>query len=461
MQEKIKHLRSKLGNPEKIAIIGAERSGLAVAKIAKQLGIEVWVSDHAKKEKQEALKKKLDEYNISYELGEHSNRIFENTDLIVVSPGVPKNAPILQKALAKNLPIWSELEFAFRLWEGKLIAITGSVAKSTITTWIGEVMKQAKVPHIVAGNIGIPFSEFVLEESQEKWAVIEVSSFQLEWIETFLPTIAVVTNLIPNHLDRYENVNEYYLMKTGITKNQSSQDWLILNKDNQLIPKYFSQFNRNLFPYSAQHPLERGVWLGTDRIMLRDTELLPTKLTEFKQIQLIGRHNLSNACAVVAACYAAKIPFEAIHQGLIHFKGIPHRLQKIESADGRIWYNDSKATTPESAKVALTSFSTTVVWLAGGYNKGIDLAGLRKIAEKKVKCLIAFGDAAEKIELEYGDVVKVIRVGTLKQAVEKAFQITKKGDTILLSPMCASFDEFRDFEDRGEKFEAYIKEMQC
>ncbi|MCX7836270.1 MAG: UDP-N-acetylmuramoyl-L-alanine--D-glutamate ligase [bacterium] len=454
-------LRQRLQPISRISIIGAERSGLSVAKVAKALGMDVFVSDYSKQKEQSEIKTKLDHLNVAYELGMHSNRIYENTDLIVVSPGVPKSATVLQKAQSLNIPIWSEIEFAFRLWKGKIIAITGSVAKSTVTAWIGEVLRNADIPYVLGGNIGIPFSEFVLEDSQDKWAVVEISSFQLEWVHTFSPTVAVVTNLIPNHLDRYHSVHEYYSAKVQITQKQSEVNWLILNDDDQNVQKYFSKFLRRTFPYSSEHPLERGVWLGHDRIMLRDTEMLPTKLAKFSDIQLIGRHNLSNACAVVAALYAASVPIDKIDKGLISFKGLPHRLQKISTNDDRLWYNDSKATTPEAAKVALTAFPSTVVWLAGGYNKGIDLSGLKKVAQKKVKHLITFGSSAETIEKEYQDVVQVTRVTTLKNAVLKAHEISTKGDVILLSPMCASFDEFHDFEERGKQFETYVKGLQC
>lgn len=456
---KINEFRTRLNHPKRIAIIGAERSGMAAACVCKTLDIPCFVSDSGKEKSQ--IVNQLQNLNIDYEFNQHSEKIFQNTDLIIVSPGVPKTANVLKEATIKKIPVWSEIELAYRLWQGKLIGITGSVGKSSITTWIGSVLNEAAVPNVVCGNIGKPFSDFVIDETIGKWAILEVSSFQLEWIVNFAPDIAILTNLLPNHLDRYASVDEYYSTKLAITQNQKTNNYLITNYDDKLVEKYFKSYQRNRFQFSSMHPLEKGVWIGHDRIMIRDTEELPTKLTKLSDLQVIGRHNYTNACVVAAASYLAGVSFDQIRSGLTMFSGLPHRLQKIPTNDGKIWYNDSKATTTESAKVALLSFNKPVIWLAGGYNKGMDLSVLKKLAQKKVKQLITFGASADVIESSYSNDTITRKTSTLKQAVSLANQISTQGDVILLSPMCASFDEFRDFEERGEQFIKYVRELQC
>ena len=261
-------LLDAIDNPKRVAILGAVRSGLAAAKVLKQLGVKVFVSDKATGEKAKTIQAKLEEIGVEFELGNHSTKIYENIDLIVTSPGVDQRSKLFQDAKAKNIPVWSELELAWRLHPGKTVAVTGTNGKSTVTAWLGECFRQANIPHVVAGNIGTAFSESVLEMTESHWTILEVSSFQLDWIDKFAPDVAVILNLSPDHLDRYDSLSAYYKSKTAIVRNQSSRQKLVRNEDDETVRKYFSDVPGEIFGFSVNHPLERGVWLGLDRLFL-------------------------------------------------------------------------------------------------------------------------------------------------------------------------------------------------
>ncbi len=453
-------LLSRINSPQRVAVLGAVRSGLAATRLLRRLGVEVFVSDRATGKKAETIAASLDQIGVEYELGEHSNKIFDGTDLIISSPGIDQRSALFEMAKALSIPIWTELELAWRLHPGKTIAITGTNGKSTVTTWIGECFRCAKVPHVVAGNIGTAFSEYVLDLTEAHWAVLEVSSFQLAWIDRFAPEVAVILNLTPDHLDRYNSVEEYYQSKFAIVQNQQSHQALIRNEDDDLVREVFTKANSRIFGFSINHPLERGVWMGQDSIYHRDSEETATPVVNVNQIKLLGRHNLANACAVIAAAACAELPEDSIVEAITTFKGLEHRLQMIPSTDGLQWVNDSKATTPDSARVALLSFPNPVIWLAGGYDKGMDFSPLCKLASKRVKCVIAFGAAGEKVANTFADFAPVHRVGGMRDAMVLAKELATRGDAVLLSPMCASFDEFNDYEDRGRKFVAYVEELQ-
>ncbi|MDK9699395.1 MAG: UDP-N-acetylmuramoyl-L-alanine--D-glutamate ligase [bacterium] len=446
-----------INRPRKVAVIGGERSGIAAAKLLQSLGIPCFLSDIAQGEKAEILRQKLLALNIPFELGEHSDEIFRGTDLIVTSPGVDSRSKLFVRARDACIPVWSELEFAWRLNPGKTIAISGTNGKSTTTTWLGEIFRSAKIPHVVAGNIGVAFSDCVHELTPEHWAILEVSSFQLEWIEKFQPDVAVLLNLAPDHLYRYDSLQQYYLTKRAIALHQTSKQVFVGNANDVNVELISKGLKSSLFPFSGSHPLERGVWLGHDRIYLRDTEPVAMRLASFDNIHLFGRHNLVNAAAVVAAAYSAGIEPEAINAGLFSFKGLPHRLELVPTTDGFHWYNDSKATTPDSTRVALLSFPQPVIWLAGGYDKGIDFTPLKKLVKRRVTQLIAFGAARDKVKTTFSDIVPIVEAETLREAVELARKQAQPGVDILLSPMCASFDEFNDFEDRGTKYAEYVR----
>jgi UDP-N-acetylmuramoylalanine--D-glutamate ligase len=437
---------------KKIVVLGAARSGLAAAKLLQKKQANVFVSDSVAENQKKNEKQMLKDEKIDYEFGQHSNKVFD-ADMVVLSPGIPIQSKIVQELFTKDIPVYSELEIASWYCASPIIAITGSNGKTTTTTMVGEMLRKETPQSIVAGNIGNAFSDFVLESKESNWATVEVSSFQLETIDTFHPRVVIILNLAPNHLDWYENYEDYINAKLLILKNLQEDDYLIYNADDELLSekidncpakkRSFSLSDNNASIFKRQNKIiyEGEVLIGTD------------------QIRLNGNHNYQNAMAAILAVKIAGINNKNITQVLKDFKGVEHRIEYVSNIKGIVFINDSKATTVESLGVALTSFLTPIILIAGGKDKGSDYSKLNKLIAENVREVILIGSAKKKMSETWQDIVPVRLSETLTDAVETAYQLAGPGEYVLLSPACSSFDMFKDFEDRGRQFKEIVRKL--
>jgi len=439
---------------KKITVLGAARSGVAVARLLKHQGADVLVSDRAGETEKGDAVRALQQAGIEYEFGGHSSRAY-TADLLVLSPGIPVASDSVQKFAKLGVRIVSEIEAASWFNKSRLIAVTGSNGKTTTTTLIGLMLKRLYPDAIVAGNIGQPFSDLVLNSSPDSWAVVELSSFQLETIDTIKPDIAVVLNFAPNHLNRYDSYTAYQNAKWRITKNLSANDLLIYNADDPLLAERSNMLNSKKETFSVTNNaqdayfINGGLYLGVEKVL------------DVSEMILSGLHNYMDALAAALAAKHAGVALDDICSVLKTFSGVEHRLEMVAEIDNVRFVNDSKATTLESLYYALQSFDTPIVLIAGGQDKGSDFTRLRELICRNVRALVLIGSATEKMALEWADTVPIFKAGSLAEAVETASKKAQSGDVVLLSPACASFDMFSDYEDRGRQFKAIVNKMKA
>ncbi len=443
---------------KKVAIVGMARSGLALAKLLRSYGARIFVSE-VKAESQ--LSKEigiLEESGVVWECGGHTEKVVTDRDYIVVSPGVPDNIPILKKARSLNLPVFSEIEVASWMCQAKIVGISGSNGKTTTTTLVGEILKKAGLKAEVAGNVGTAFSSVADSLSEEGIAVLELSSFQLERISEFKPHIAAILNLSPDHLDRYPNFEAYISAKLRIFENQDHEDYAVLNADDTLTEKIRKNLSSKVMLFSTKKELEQGAYVKNGHLVVK-LDRKETEISPAAEIGIKGPHNLSNATCATLIAALLKVKPEVIAQTLREFKGVEHRLEEVATVRGVRFINDSKATNVDSVWYALQSVPAPIVLIAGGKDKGSSYRPLSALVKERVKMLILIGQAAGKIRAEIGSLTKTIDALTLEEAVELAFRNAQPGDTVLLSPACASFDMFENFEHRGRVFKQKILEL--
>ncbi len=436
---------------KRVVILGAGISGMGAALLAKKMDLDVFVSDNAKIDNKH--REILFNHKIEWEDNGHTLRKIINADEVIKSPGISDQIELIQKLKNNNIPIISEIEFAYRYTKSKIIAVTGSNGKSTTTLLIGHILKKAGLDVLIAGNIGISFSgELAIRDYD--YVVLETSSFQLDGINTFRPHIAILLNISPDHLDRYSNkMSEYINSKFRITENQSNTDFLIYNTDDLLLKNILT--NARMIPVSLNHFQEEGAFYK-DRIIIN---LNNTTMT-IQELSLQGKHNLFNSMAAAMAARVLEIKDSVISQAMTDFENLEHRLEYVLTVHGIDFINDSKATNINSCWYALESMNKDVVWIAGGVDKGNNYKLLENIVEEKVKAIICLGKNNEKIINTFrGKVETIVQATDMNDAVEQSYTIAKKGDVVLLSPACASFDMFSNFEDRGVQFKNEVRSL--
>lgn len=438
-----------------ITVIGALRSGIAAAKLIRKLGGNPFVSDVLENKKTKESAKILSEEKIDFEIGSHSDKAFD-CDLMVVSPGVPSDAPVIKIAEEKNIKIISEIELASSVCKGKIVAITGTNGKTTTTSLCGHLFNECGFKTYTAGNIGIAFSEIALDVKEDEFVALEVSSFQLDLIDSFKPFIAMMLNITPDHLNRYENKFENYIAsKMRVYKNQSGSDYLILNKDDEVITNNVSQFKSNLYRFSLKETQLNGAYYFENQIIFnKDGEL--EFAFDVNEIQIKGEHNIANAMAVVCAAKILKFDNEKIKNALSTFKGVEHRLELVREIDGVKFINDSKATNVDSVWYALRSFEAPIFLILGGQDKGNDYNQIKDLVNEKVQKIYAIGSSADKVFNFFHKIVKVEVKGTLEECVIAANNEARENEIVLLSPACASFDMFDNYEQRGKVFKEAV-----
>lgn len=440
---------------EKIVILGAGESGTGAALLAKAKGYDVFVSDSGVVK--EKYKQELTSGAILFEEGGHSDERILDAKIIVKSPGIPDKAPIMQKAAKLNISVIDEIEFAFRHTDAKIIAITGTNGKTTTTLLTYHLMKEAGLNVGLAGNVGFSMARQVAQK-QFDWYVLEISSFQLDGTETFKPEIGILLNITPDHMDRYDYTMQNYVnSKFQLIENMTRQEHFIYYADDVVIQKEMK--TRSVVPHQLPVSLK-----GTDAPVHFDGTAMTFNLKEKFNIRqsdttLKGPHNLINTMAAVTAVYMAGVSTEAIRSGLKTFVNAPHRLESVGNINGVEFVNDSKATNVDSVVYALGSFDGPLIWVAGGIDKGNDYDLIKEEVRKKVRALICLGKDNDKLKKAFGDVVPVIReTQSVKELVNIAMELANEGDIVLLSPACASFDLFKNYEDRGDQFRKAVKE---
>ncbi len=434
------------------------RSGLACAKLLKILGAEVFVTDAKSSNLLTSEVAQLADLNIDFETGGHTSNAITNKDYLVISPGVPLDIPMLKEAQNRGIPIFSEIEVAFWLTDAKIVGITGSNGKTTTTTLVGEILKEDKKESQIGGNIGIPFSTVVEKVSKEGIIVLELSSFQLERIEEFKPYVSAVLNITADHLDRYPDLKSYIDAKLRIFENQTDSDFTVLNADDRNSIELASYLTSKKIFFSTQKELELGAFIK-EGMLLYKTNGKEENVIEAKDIGIKGPHNLSNAAAACAICAILEVNPLSIRETLKRFKGVEHRLEEVTTLSGVKFVNDSKATNVDSVWYALQSVEKPIILIAGGKDKGGDFTKLRELVKERVKTLILIGEAKEKIGDALSDLVSTLHSDSLEEAVELSFKEAEAGDTVLLSPACASFDMFKDYQHRGEVFKSSVEHL--
>ncbi|MBI2646046.1 MAG: UDP-N-acetylmuramoyl-L-alanine--D-glutamate ligase [Deltaproteobacteria bacterium] len=446
---------------KKVVIIGLARSGVAVAQFATQRGAKVTVTDLKTKAELQSYLKLLAPYKkIKYELGRHPLKTLLAADLFVVSPGVPLTNPLIEQAVKKNKKIMSEIEFAFQFITVPIIAVTGTNGKTTTTMMIGEMLKNAKKKVFVGGNIGNALTNMLLSKEKYQVAVAEVSSFQLEHVSSFQPKVALILNVTPDHLDRHGSMENYRKVKGRIFQNQRATDALILNADDELVKTYAleSKSHAYFFGKGGLSEGQEGVYYKEGRFYLKTKELGREQYVT-DQVKVKGDHNKENFMASLLAAKILKCSPEAIQTTLNNFQGVAHRLEYVKTRGYVEFYNDSKATNPYSVMRSLESFTKPLILIMGGRDKGCEFEILRPLIQQKVKNLILLGEAKEKINRAIGDYTETFLVGTLEEALFMAYQKSRAGDVILFSPGCSSFDMFKNYEDRGDRFKELLRDL--
>ncbi len=439
----------------RVSVLGAGRSGKEVAQLLHLAGAQVLLSDLRSTEELAASLRDLPD-PIAIETGGHSERVLE-ADLIVTSPGVSLDIPILRQAQQKQIPIAGELEVASWFTTAPIIAITGSNGKTTTTALTGEIFRYQYADVIVGGNIGQPFSGELLKMPRPVFNILEVSSFQLETILTFHPRAAVVTNLSANHLDRYPNFEAYVRAKLNILKNMTADDLLLYNADDAVLYRYLMDIRPARFPFSLEQELEQGAFWQGQTIRIRWQELDERIPIDFMRLR--GPHNRYNLLVAAALGILFGVETRWVQQVAETFQGLPHRLEPVGEVNGVRFINDSKATTVQSLTFALQSFEEPIVLIAGGKDKGGDFHAVVPLLRERVRAAILFGQAAPRIQEAWQGQVPLERTTSLEAAVQWAFQRAQPGDVVLLAPACSSFDMFRDYEERGERFRQLVQNL--
>lgn len=444
---------------KRVTVVGLARSGVAACKVLAERGAKVLATDQNPAEKLRVDLAELSRQGVRLETGGHTAESFLEADLIVISPGVDIRFPLLARAIALGIPVWSEVELAYRLTTARFIGITGTKGKGTTATLTGDILRRAGKDAVVAGNIGRPLCDVVPTLSHDAWVVAELSSFQLETIISFRPQVAVLLNLAPDHLDRYASLVDYYAAKVRIFAYQTPDDVAVLNADDPLVLEYAQGIRSRVHLFSRTRTVGDGAFLRGDRLMVRRggrTE----PICGMSAIRIQGVHNLEDALAACAAASAVGATPEPMAETLRAFGGRPHCMEIVAQIDGVRYVNDSKATNVFAVRRALEASDDPVILIIGGRDKREDFRPLAPLLERRAKAVIAIGEARVKILEQIGGCCPAEKVEGMADAVARAARLAAPGDMVLLSPGCTSFDMFRDAEDRGEIFRRAVRTLQ-
>lgn len=442
---------------KRLVVLGAGESGVGTAILGKRKGYEVFVSDFGKIK--ENYKQVLIHHEIEWEEEVHSEEKILNADIVMKSPGIPDRAPMVRQLNSAGVKVISEIEFAAEFTNATLIGITGTNGKTTTATMTYELLKAGEISVGLGGNIGKSFAGMVADASFENY-VLELSSFQLDGIENYRNHIAVMTNIVPDHLDRYAGFKDYIEAKFRIVMNQNEDDYFIYDADDKVINEWLSKnkIRSQKIPFSVHKKLDKGAYIENEHltITIKNTE----KIMPIATLGLEGQHNIKNAMAASTVATLLKIRKSTIRESLESFQGVEHRLEKVLKINNVMYINDSKATNVNATFYALDSMESPTVWIVGGVDKGNEYEQLLPLVNEKVKAIICLGLDNEKIIAQFGSCVDLmVETDNMNSAVQVAYRLAEKGDTVLLSPACASFDLFTNYEDRGRQFKNAVRNL--
>lgn len=448
---------------KKVLIAGTGISGLNAGKLLLKKGAEIiYYDDNAALDIEKLLSNFEDCDAVSVVLGSMSEQILKDVELMVISPGVPADSEIANIVREVHIPVWSEIELAYHVGAGHLAAITGTNGKTTTTSLVGEIFAHYTDNHFTVGNIGIPYTEVALDMDEDSYTVAEVSSFQLETIVDFKPHVSAVLNVTPDHLNRHYTMENYASVKLDVCRNQTEDDYLILNYDDEITRamEKDERVKAKVIFFSRLEDLEEGICLKDDCIVLRENGN-ERKVIDIRDLILLGNHNIENYMAGILVAYYMGIPMEDIVSVLKTFKGVAHRIEFVTEVNGVAYYNDSKGTNPDAAIKGIQAMNRKTVLIGGGYDKGVAFDEWIKAFDGKVKKLILIGQTAQMIAdtaAKY-DFTDVEFYDDLKQAVTRCYEIAEPGEAVLLSPACASWGMFDNYEQRGDLFKEYVNEL--
>ncbi|MDH3628392.1 MAG: UDP-N-acetylmuramoyl-L-alanine--D-glutamate ligase [Acidobacteriota bacterium] len=443
----------------RVLIVGLGSSGLAATRLAARLGARVTLNDQRDEGDAPDLASDLAGIDVRRVLGGHPLSLLDDCDLIVVSPGVPMAIPLLQTALAGDIPVWSEIELASRVCRGRVIAVTGSNGKSTVTTMIGSILSAAGIVGGVGGNLATPFSTMLQQDGPDVVHSLELSSFQLETTHTLEADVAVLTNFTPDHLDRYDDLAAYGAAKSRLFAMQSPEGVAVFNADDEEWPRFSPAVRGRMSSFSVADRDDADAIVLDRKLVLREDGGHVT-ICGIDELTVVGSHNVANALAAVIACHHVGVQPATIRAGLLAYRPLPHRLEPVRTMGGVDFYNDSKATNPDAAIRAIEAFpDRRIHWILGGKDKDGDWNPVVELLARRECRVLLIGDAAEMLAKRIGTAAPLIRCGSMDVAVRQAAALAAAGDVVLLAPGCASFDQFLNFEDRGEQYRMLVQAL--
>ena len=446
---------------KKVLVFGTGKSGIGAADL---LGLEgacpILFDGKADLDKEAVLHKINGNYEVSVYAGELPAEVQESLDLVVLSPGVPTDLPLVKSFYAQGLPVWGEVELAYQTGKGEVLAITGTNGKTTTTALLGKIMKDARPSVFVVGNIGTPYTSKAPEMTEDTITVAEISSFQLETIETFAPKVSAILNITEDHLNRHHTMEEYIRVKELITKNQTPDDVCVLNYEDEVLREFGKKAVPKVVYFSSVHKLEEGIYLDGDQIVLK-TEKEEIPVVRTGELKLLGQHNFENVMAAVAMAYYAGVEMESIRRSICEFTAVEHRIEYVTEKNGVVYYNDSKGTNPDAAIKGIQAMNRPTLLIGGGYDKESGYDEWIQAFDGKVRYLVLIGQTKEKIKAaaEKNGFYDCILCEDLKEAVQVCAQKANPGDAVLLSPACASWGQFDNYEQRGDMFKEYVRNL--
>ena len=447
---------------KKVLVVGSGISGVAATELLKKKGIEVILFDGNKELDVEALKKKAPVFSdVDIVLGELSDKELEKVDLVVLSPGVPTDLPMVEAMRAKNIPIWGEIELAYYFAKGVVVAITGTNGKTTTTALTGEIMANYFKDVKVVGNIGIPYTSVAADTTEETVTVAEISSFQLETIHEFHPKVSAILNITPDHLNRHHTMECYINTKESITKNQRQDEVCVLNYEDEVLRSFGSKLNCRPLFFSSTRKLEQGLYLEEESIYYTDGTKTE-KVIDVNELNILGTHNYENVMAAVGMALTLGVPMGKIRETLKAFQAVEHRIEYVTEINGVRFYNDSKGTNPDAAIKGIKAMNRPTYLIGGGYDKQSEYDEWIESFDGKVKKLVLIGQTREKIAECAGKhgFSDVVLCDSLEEAIDVCYQNAVSGDAVLLSPACASWGMFKNYEERGRIFKEYVRGLQ-
>lgn len=445
----------------KVLVFGTGISGIAATKLLQKVEADITIYDGNTNLNKEDIAAKLpSDFNGNIILGDLPEDYIKQLDLVVLSPGVPTDLEIINKMRDSQIPIWGEIELAHYFSKGKIAAITGTNGKTTTTTLVGEIMKTYYKSVFVVGNIGVPYTEMVLNTTEDSITVAEMSSFQLETIHEFKPNVSAILNITPDHLNRHHTMEKYIEAKVNITLNQDKNDVCVLNYEDSILREVGKKLKTNVFFFSSLHSLDNGIYLEEENIYY-SIDKKRTFICNIHELNIFGRHSYENVMAAVAIGISLGVPIDCIRKAIINFVAVEHRIEFVTTKNGVKYYNDSKGTNPDASMKAIESMQTPALLIAGGYDKGSEFDEWVEAFGDKIRYLVLLGQTRDKIAAAARNhgFDNIIMVESLLEAVEVCAEKANHGDSVLLSPACASWGMFQNYEERGRLFKEYVRNL--